>query len=78
MIVVLIRKRMEILTGVKIISFHGLTLITRKIGERKALLANPKLLYHVSQCREHDCSANNKMNGDYYEYLCFSHFMDKL
>ena len=28
--------------------------------ERKAFLANPKHQYRISQCVEHDCSANNK------------------
>ena len=31
--------------------------------ERKAFLASPKHQYRVSQCREHDCSSNNKKNG---------------
>ena len=46
--------------------------------ERKAFYANPKLEYRVSQCGEHDYSANNKNNGDYFEYPSLSHFMDKL
>ena len=40
--------------------------------ERKAFLANLKLQYHVSQCGEHDCSANNNR----IERL--SHLMDEL
>ena len=36
--------------------------------ETKDFLANPKPQYHVSQWREHDCSAHNKKNRDYYEY----------
>ena len=46
--------------------------------ERKAFPANPKHPYHVSQGGEHDCSANNKKNGDYYEYLSLPHFADQL
>ena len=46
-------------------------------GEKKTFVANPKHQYHVSQSGEHDCSANNRRNGDYYEYLRLSHFMDE-
>ena len=45
--------------------------------ERKALLTNPKHQDHVSQWGENDYYAHNKKNGDYYEYLSLSHFMDK-
>ena len=34
-------------------------------GKKKAFLANPEQQYHLSQCGEHDCHANNKNNGDY-------------
>ena len=47
-------------------------------GGMKALLANPKHEYHVSQCGEHYCCANNKKNRYYYEYPSLSHFTDKL
>ena len=46
--------------------------------ERKAFLANPKHQYHASQWREHDYTANNKNNKDYYKYPSLSHFMDEL
>ena len=46
--------------------------------ERKAFLTNPKNQDHVSQYGELDCSANNKRNGDYYEYPSLSHFTDEL
>ena len=46
--------------------------------EKKAFLGNPKHQYRVSQYREYDCSANNKKNGDYYEYPSLSHLMDEL
>ena len=62
----------------KFILFHGWTLSTVIMVERKTFLANPKYQYHVSQCGEHDCSANNKRNGDYYEYPSLPHFTDEL
>ena len=46
--------------------------------ERKAFLANPKHQDRVSQCGERDCNANNKKNGDYYEYRSLSHFMNEV
>ena len=46
--------------------------------ESKAFLANPKYEDSASQCGEHDCNANNKKNGDYYDYPSLSHFMNEL
>ena len=46
--------------------------------ERKAFLSNGKDQYRVSQLAEHDCSAHNKKNEDYYEYPSLSHFTDEL
>ena len=46
--------------------------------ERKAFLPNPKHQYRVSQCEEHVCNANNKKNGDYYEYPSLFYFTDEL
>ena len=45
---------------------------------KKAFLANPMQQYHLTQCGEHDCHANNKKNGDCYEYPSLSHFTDEL
>ena len=38
------------------------------MAEGKAFLANPKHQYRGPKCGEHDCSARNKKNGDYYKY----------
>ena len=46
--------------------------------EQKAFLANPKHQYRISQCGEHNCSANNKKNRDYYKYPSLSHLIDEL
>ena len=46
--------------------------------ERKAFLENPKYQYRLYQCGKHDCSANNKKNGDYNEYPSLSHFTNEL
>ena len=42
---------------------------------KKSFQANPKHQYYVSQCGEHDCSAQNKKNGDCYEYQSLSPLM---
>ena len=47
-------------------------------GGRKALHANPKHQYRVSQCGEYDCQANKKKNGDYYKNPSLSHFTNEL
>ena len=46
--------------------------------ERKDFLLNPKHQDRVSHCEEQDCSANNKKNGDYYEYTSLPHFTKEL
>ena len=33
-------------------------------GGKKSFSFNPKSQYHESQCREQDCSTDNKRNGD--------------
>ena len=45
--------------------------------ENKAFLTNLKHQYRVFQYGEHDCSANNKKNGDYYECRSSSYFMNE-
>ena len=44
---------------------------------KKTFLANLRHQYRVFQSGEHDCSGNNKKNGDYYEYPSSSHFSDQ-
>ena len=46
--------------------------------ERKVFLANPKNQYYESQCGEHDCSAQNKKNGDYFKNQSLTYFTDEL
>ena len=46
--------------------------------EKKAFLTNPKHQDCVCQCGEHDCSAKNKKNGDYYKYESLPYFTNKL
>ena len=45
--------------------------------EKEPFLANPKHQDRVSQCGEHDCSANKK-NRDYCEYPNLFVFIDEL
>ena len=46
--------------------------------EKKDFLENPRHQYHVPQCGEHGCGANNKKNEDYYEHQSLSLFTDEL
>ena len=45
---------------------------------KKALFANPKHQYRVSEYKEHDCSTNNKKNWDCYKCPSLPYFTDKL
>ena len=45
--------------------------------ERKAFLADPKHQHRVPLYEEHDCSAQNKKNVDYYDYPSLTHFKDE-
>ena len=78
MIVMPIRKRMEIVMRIQVCLISRMNFGYEENGGNKALLANPKHQYHVSQQRELDRHANNKKNGDYYVYRSLSHFMDEL
>ena len=74
MIILPITKRLEIITSTQVWLINGWALIMETV-EWNTFLANPKHQYRVSQYVEHDCSANNKRNRDYYEYPNLSHFM---
>ena len=43
-------------------------------GGNNSFSSNPKHQYHLSQCGEHDWSAQKKKCGAYYEYPSLSHF----
>ena len=45
--------------------------------EGKAFLANPKHQDCISQFGEHDCSANNKKNGDYHVHPRLFHLTEE-
>ena len=78
MIVMPITKGMEIVMSIQVFHILQINFDDKEIGGKKAFLINPKHQCHVSQCEEEDCNANNKNNGDYYEYPSLSHFTDKL
>ena len=44
----------------------------------RKLFANQNHQDHVSQYGEHDSSANDKNNGDSYEFPSLSHFKDEV
>ena len=77
-IVVLKTKRIEITKSIHVCFISQMSLNYKENGGKKAILANPIHQDSVSQCGEYDCSANNKKNGEYYEYPCMSHFTNEL
>ena len=78
MIVRPITKRTEIVMSVQVCPISLINIDYKENGGKKAFLANPNHRYNVSQCGEHDCHANNKGNGGYYEYPSLSYFLDEL
>ena len=78
MIAVPIRKRNEIIMSIELCPISRVNFNYKENGKKKAFSANPKHQYRASQWEEHDCSANNKKNRDYYKYQCLSHFTDEL
>ena len=60
MIIVPITKRIEIIKSIQVCPISQRTLIIRKMVKRKAFLAKPNRQYRVSQCGEHDCSAQSQ------------------
>ena len=77
MTVVLLTKRMEIIMATQVCLISQMNINYEENGEKKSFSCNPKHGYHVSQLGELDCSTHNKKNGDYYEHLSLSHFMDE-
>ena len=78
MIVVPITKIMVIITRIQVYLILRMNFDYKENRGKKIFLTNLKHQYHVSQIWEHDCSAHNKKNGNYYEYQNLSHFPDKL
>ena len=77
-IVMPITKRREIVMGIQVCVISWMNFDYEENGRKKALLANPKHQYHVSQCGQRDCHGSNKKNGDYFEYPSLSYFTKEL
>ena len=78
MIAIPIAKRMEIVMSIQVSFIPRMSFDYKENSGKKVVLANPKHQYRVSQCGKHDCNANNKKNGDCYEYPSLSLFTDEL
>ena len=78
LIVAPIPKRVEIIMCIRVCRISRMNFDYTKNDGNKAFLANQKHQYHVSQYGEKDYCANNKKNGDYYEYPSLSPFSNKL
>ena len=72
-----IAKRLEIVMGIQVCLISWLNIDYKENGRKKAFPTISRHQYHVSQCGEHDCCANNNKNGDYYVYPSLSHFTDE-
>ena len=77
MIVLPITKRKVIIISIQVCLISQMNFDYKENGGKKSILANQKHQYHVSQCREHDFSANNKKNKDYYGHPSLSHSMNE-
>ena len=78
MIAMPITKRMEFAIGIQVCLISWMNFEYMENAGKKAFLANLKDQYHVSQCGEHYCRANNKKNRYYFEYPSLSYFTDEL
>ena len=67
-------KGMEIITSIQVCLISWMNINYDKNGGMKSFSSNARHQYHVSQWEEHDCNADNKRNGDYYQCPSFSHF----
>ena len=78
MIVMPMTKRKETIMGIQVCLISWINIDCKENGGKKAFLANLKHQYHLSQCGELNCCANNKKNRDYHVHPPLSHFMDEL
>ena len=69
---------MEIIMNIEVCLISQMNFDHKEHARKKALLANSKHQYHVSECGEHYYHAKNKKNGYYYKYPSLSHFTDEL
>ena len=60
MIVMPITKRMEMNMSIQVCLILRMNFDQKENGGKKAFLSNAKHQYSVSQCGEHDCSANSE------------------
>ena len=76
-VVVPITKRMVIIISIQVCLFSRMNFNYKEDGGKKSFSFKSKASNYVSQCGEHDGSALNKKNGDYYENQSLSHFIDE-
>ena len=78
LIVVPIMKKMDIIQSIQVCLISQMKFDYKENGGKRNFLINPKHQDRVSQCREHDSSANKKKNRDYYEHIGFPYFINEL
>ena len=78
MIVVPIWKRIEIFTSIQACLILQVNINYKENRRRNTFYCKSKASISCIQYGKRDSSANNKRNGDYYEYLTLPHFTDEL
>ena len=69
---------MEIITSIQDCLISWININYKENGGKKRFSYKSKASISCIPIGELDCSANNKMNRDYYEYRSVSHFTKEL
>ena len=78
MIVTQITKRIGIITSIQVCLISRMNFDYEENGGKESFSCKSKASISYIQYGEHNCSANKKKNGDYFEYPSLSHFSDEL
>ena len=68
---------MKIITSAKVCLISCMNIDYKENYGNKCFSFKSKALMSWTQWGDHDCGANNKKNGDYYDYPSLSLFMDE-
>ena len=78
MIAVTITKRIKIIQSIQLCLISYMNINHKENGGKRTFSCKPKASILCIAMWRKDCSANNKKNGDYYEYPILSQFTDEL
>ena len=77
MIVVLITKRIGIIRSIQVCLISQVNISYKENGGEKNSSCKSRTPTSCIPMGEHDCSANNKKNGDSYEYPSLTYFIEE-